>query len=67
MRLSYGEIESLRAEAYSRAVEAAFVGNFDINGDIFNIRKEQTLADLVADAISEKYKQNILFALNKDE
>ena len=35
MRLSYGEIETFRAAAYSLAVEAAFVGNFDINGDIF--------------------------------
>ena len=67
MRLSDGEKEILRAEAFVYAVELAVDKNFEIEGELFKIYKEMKLADLVADAVTEKLRNNILFAFEKDE
>lgn len=67
MRLSDGEKESLRAEAFVYAVELAVEKNFEIEGELFKIYKEMRLTDLVADAVTQKLRNNILWALEKDE
>jgi hypothetical protein len=67
MRLSEGEKESLISAAYTYAVELAVEKDFEIDGVLFMIYKEKRLADLVADAVTEKFRNNILWALEKDE
>lgn len=67
MRLSYGEVESLRGQAYALALEAAIAEDFEIGGLTFEIRKEIYLADLVSDEVTQKIRSNIQWALDKDE
>lgn len=67
MRLSVGEKESLSDKAFVYAVELAIDKNFEIEGELFTIYKEMKFADLVADAVTEKIRNNIQWALEKDE
>lgn len=73
MRLTESEKVQLIHKAYARTlVKASFAfkakhENFVIGSDWFSYDQMMLLADMVADAVSEKYKENILYALDKDE
>ena len=67
MRLSVGEKESLSDKAFVYAVELAVEKNFEIEGERFKMYKKMKFADLVADAVTEKIRNNIQWALDKDE
>ena len=67
MRLSVGEKETLMSSAYSKTVEKSFQEGFDLGSEWFRAVEASILADLVADAITEKFRSNIQWALDKDE
>jgi hypothetical protein len=67
MRLSEGEKSTLICAAYSKTVEKSFQEGFDICSDWFRATESSILADMVADAITEKFRSNIQWALDKDE
>jgi hypothetical protein len=56
MRLSEGEIETLRERAFSDTIELALEENFEFESILFKIKNEHILANLICDEVSEKIR-----------
>lgn len=68
MRLSIAEVESLADKAFGLTMkesESLKAGYYDC--DDFKDRQMEIFADLVADAVTEKMRSNIQWALDRDE